>query len=669
MRTRILRALVMLATVACSLAMVTPARAAVSKQALPPDPQALPPTGNCVIDNIFYGAVPPGGSHAPVLVFVHGLSGLALDWWTDQTYAGRNEMYSRAYGAGYRTAFVNLNVDDNTPPDCSVERRPANDNYVNGAVLAQQLDAITQYYGVSQVDIIAHSKGGIDAQTAIVWSGARSKVHSLFTMGTPHQGSILVDQLWSPEGAWLAGLLGQLDDATYAMQTPVMQEFRAATDPLTVDDGVNYYSGAGNFWDVQGVPILRITGNWLQNQADGGDNDAVVTVASTYLPGATPLFLEPWTHIELYMGQNSFSRILPYLPVEVNAPTSVTITGPSFGVVGSDYVFTALTGPDFASTPLTYTWQATDLATLEVSGGIRDTRNLRWQRPGWKAVRITVANGAGTVSATQYLYVFPTNAQIRTTYLPLALGGAGTNAGSQPVVRETSPAPSAGSVPASGTLNQIARGGLIDGPLTATFPVEPQAKDVVFTVLVSDPSLTASLQAPDGTTSPLQAVSTEGAVLFEGATAWQMDVANPQPGDWQLLLDGQRGGAYYALATLDSSLQVSLDGFPTAAVPADQPLHLQSAVHDSQATSTAQDRSQVSQVTLTTVDAGRVREAMSATGATLDYRLDGLNGVRGATVRITGQTGDGYSFERTYSRSLMIATQSGSTGLDNSRSN
>ncbi|MCB0002181.1 MAG: hypothetical protein KDH86_06490 [Anaerolineae bacterium] len=213
MRTRILRALVMLATVACSLAMVTPARAAVSKQALPPDPQALPPTGNCVIDNIFYGAVPPGGSHAPVLVFVHGLSGLALDWWTDQTYAGRNEMYSRAYGAGYRTAFVNLNVDDNTPPDCSVERRPANDNYVNGAVLAQQLDAITQYYGVSQVDIIAHSKGGIDAQTAIVWSGARSKVHSLFTMGTPHQGSILVDQLWSPEGAWLAGLLGQLDDA------------------------------------------------------------------------------------------------------------------------------------------------------------------------------------------------------------------------------------------------------------------------------------------------------------------------------------------------------------------------------------------------------------------------------------------------------------------------
>ena len=660
MQTRIVRVLLILATVACSLAMPTPARAATSSQALPPDPQALPRTGNCVIDNIFYGAVPPGGNDASVLVFVHGLSGLALDWWTDQTYVGRNEMYVRAYSAGYRTAFVNLNVDDNTPPSCAVERRPANDNYTNGAVLAQQLDAITQHYGVDQVDIIAHSKGGIDAQTAIVWSGARSKVRSLFTLGTPHQGSILVDQLWSPEGTWLAGLLGQLDDATYAMQTPVMQQFRAVTDPLTVGDGVNYYSGAGNFWDVQGVPILRITGNWLQNQPDGGDNDAVVTVASTYLPGATPLFLEPWTHIELYMGQNSFSRILPYLPVEVNAPTSVTITGPSFGVVGRDYVFTALTGPDFASTPLTYTWQATDLATLEVTGGIRDTRNLRWQRPGWKAVKTTVANGAGTVSATQYLYVFPTNAQIRTTYLPLALSGTGANAESQPVVRETSQALSAGSVPASGVLNQITRGGLIDGPLTATFPVESQATAFSLAVLASDASLTARLRAPDGAVFPLQAVSTEGSVLFAGAAAWQVDVVNPRPGDWQLTLDGPSGSAYYALATLDSSLDVALDGLPVTPVPAGHPLHLRAAV---------QDRAQVDAVTLTTTDAGRVSNSVSTTGATLNYRLDGLNGVRGATVRISGHTGDGYAFERTYSRSLMIATQSGSTGLGGSESN
>ncbi|HRX04103.1 MAG TPA: hypothetical protein P5148_13230, partial [Anaerolineae bacterium] len=49
--------------------------------AAPPDPQPLPATGNCYRDNIFYGAVPPGGQNSPVLVFVHGYSGLAIDWW------------------------------------------------------------------------------------------------------------------------------------------------------------------------------------------------------------------------------------------------------------------------------------------------------------------------------------------------------------------------------------------------------------------------------------------------------------------------------------------------------------------------------------------------------------------------------------------------------------
>ena len=37
--------------------------------------------------NIFYGAIPPFGGHAPVVVFVHGLAGNARDWWV------RNDMY------------------------------------------------------------------------------------------------------------------------------------------------------------------------------------------------------------------------------------------------------------------------------------------------------------------------------------------------------------------------------------------------------------------------------------------------------------------------------------------------------------------------------------------------------------------------------------------------
>ena len=53
---------------------------------------------------IYYGATPPGGGeNKPVLVFVQGLHGQASTRWTNG-----NDMYSDAYNAGYRTAFVDL---------------------------------------------------------------------------------------------------------------------------------------------------------------------------------------------------------------------------------------------------------------------------------------------------------------------------------------------------------------------------------------------------------------------------------------------------------------------------------------------------------------------------------------------------------------------------------
>ncbi len=303
-------------------------------EASPPAPQPLPPTGDCYRDNVFYGAIPPGGEQSPVLVFVHGLGGLASDWWVNVPDLQVNDMYDRAYEAGYRTAFVNLNVKPEAP-NCAVERRPAKDMMYNGRVLSRQLDAITQYYGVEQVDIVAHSKGGIDAQAAIVWWEAWSQVRHVFTLGSPHQGSLVADVLWSPEGFWLSLILGERDDATFSMQRSSMKLFRELTDAMSVDDGVRYYSGAGNFWDTPGT-LYPLIGHWLQNHSEGGDNDGVVTVASTYLPGAATLFVNPWNHSEVYVGRNAFPyihRILlgqepdqhrVYLPLMISAATEAS---------------------------------------------------------------------------------------------------------------------------------------------------------------------------------------------------------------------------------------------------------------------------------------------------------------------------------------------------------
>src|SRR5690606_6241768 len=117
----------------------------------------LPATGDCSLDNIYYGAIPPDGERGRVLVFVPGYSGLATDWWTRVTANGVNDMYFRAYHLGYRTAFVNTNIDLKKTPleDCILtERKPAYDMFHNGSVVSKQIEAIAKYYDVPQVDII-----------------------------------------------------------------------------------------------------------------------------------------------------------------------------------------------------------------------------------------------------------------------------------------------------------------------------------------------------------------------------------------------------------------------------------------------------------------------------------------------------------------------------------
>ena len=279
--------------------------------AAPPDPQPLPATGNCYRDNIFYGAVPPGGQNSPVLVFVHGYSGLAIDWWLRMPPYFDNDSYERAYNAGYRTAFVNLNVDP-AAANCAVARTPAKSVIYNGYVLGQQLAAITQYYGVAKVDLVAHSKGGIDSQSAILWFGGAARVRNVFTLSTPHQGSLLADLLWSPQGAALGWLLGRRDDGTWSIRTGPMQLYRSIADVSTVDDSIHYYSAAGTEWRNGGT-ALGLTGAWLEAQPTGGINDGAVTVNSTYLPYATVLFQQPWNHLQMYMGRNSFPYILAVL--------------------------------------------------------------------------------------------------------------------------------------------------------------------------------------------------------------------------------------------------------------------------------------------------------------------------------------------------------------------
>ena len=65
----------------------------------------------------------------------------------------------------------------------------------NGRMLKERIEEILKETGAPRVNIIAHSKGGIDARYAISSLGMGDKVASLTTMSTPHNGSKSVDLL------------------------------------------------------------------------------------------------------------------------------------------------------------------------------------------------------------------------------------------------------------------------------------------------------------------------------------------------------------------------------------------------------------------------------------------------------------------------------------------
>lgn len=254
-------------------------------------------TGNPALDsNIFYGDDPTSPNGQPPLVFVHGLSGIAQDWWTSQPVQGFNDSYVLANSLGYRTAFVTLNVNG--------QRGPGNDMWVNGQTLAQQLAAIAQHYGVPKVDVVAHSKGGVDAQTAIVYYGADKYVRNVFTLSSPFYGSELADLASTLSFDTANGLLNKaglvLDDSIRTLAPSYMMQYRAQTDPLLQPLSVHWYCAAGTDAGPTNSP-LRFLNQYL---AQYGPNDSLVTVASACVASAAPLFIQPLHHFHMNVGHN-----------------------------------------------------------------------------------------------------------------------------------------------------------------------------------------------------------------------------------------------------------------------------------------------------------------------------------------------------------------------------
>jgi hypothetical protein len=93
------------------------------------------------------------------------------------------------------------------------------------------------------------------------------------------------------------------------------------------------------------------------------------------------------------------------------APASVSISGPTDGVVGESYTFEATTSPPAATPPFTYTW-----SPVPDGGQGTDVATYSWTTPGTKTITVTVENAGGTATGTRDIVIAD-----HKVYLPLVL--------------------------------------------------------------------------------------------------------------------------------------------------------------------------------------------------------------------------------------------------------
>ena len=158
-----------------------------------------------------------------------------------------------------------------------------------GERLARFLHFLRTDYGVTEVDLIGHSNGGLWARSAI-WvlkqTAAPITVRSLITLGTPHEGSV------PGRFTWKEIELDALEGNAFA------EKFNQAWVPYADagDKGINredtekyllgpdgWNAAQGNVLD--GIPITLLAGTYFQ-EADGDPtvwpNDATVSRSSAW---------------------------------------------------------------------------------------------------------------------------------------------------------------------------------------------------------------------------------------------------------------------------------------------------------------------------------------------------------------------------------------------------
>jgi hypothetical protein len=124
------------------------------------------------------------------------------------------------------------------------------------------------------------------------------------------------------------------------------------------------------------------------------------------------------TAVNAYGSANSSVEVTVQL---WQAPTAVTVSGPTTGYTGTNYAFTAEVTPDTATTPITYTW-----APAPMSGQGTASVAYQWMVTGTYAITVTAENAAGVVSGTHSIEIDPLPDTCLSPVTGVSISGAAT---------------------------------------------------------------------------------------------------------------------------------------------------------------------------------------------------------------------------------------------------
>ena len=161
----------------------------------------------------------------------------------------------------------------------------------NAELLKETIDSILQETGHKRVNIIAHSKGGIDSRYCIWRFDYGDKVASLTTLATPHHGAEVADLFFNTKiihtnpirrrlqfiGKLFGDTKPDMYNVNYELTTSNMNEFNAT---VTMDNRVYYQSIYSVMHDPADDP--QFSRSYLHIKEVSGNNDGMVSEQSAW---------------------------------------------------------------------------------------------------------------------------------------------------------------------------------------------------------------------------------------------------------------------------------------------------------------------------------------------------------------------------------------------------